>query len=60
MAVGKQHIGQAVVDVDGRRGILMDIVPKWTNPADMPGDRVERPTAFVRSAGGGVEGCVSP
>jgi hypothetical protein len=60
MAVDTRHIGQLVVDVDGRRGILMAIDPKWANPAEMPARRAERRTAFVRPIGGGIEWMTAP
>ncbi|MFH9405098.1 hypothetical protein ACH4JS_35835 [Streptomyces sp. NPDC017638] len=57
--VTERMIGKAVTDGE-RVGILQDIIRDWGDPAEMPGQRKARLTAFVRARGGGREWTAPP
>ncbi|MEU2508869.1 hypothetical protein ABZ621_29700 [Streptomyces sp. NPDC007863] len=51
-----RHIGGRVRDGAGRVGILRDVIVDYEDPAELPGRRRKRPTAFLwPEAGGGRE-----
>ncbi|WP_330317023.1 hypothetical protein [Streptomyces platensis] len=54
------EIGKRVEDAAGRVGILRDVIPDYVDPADPPGERRERATAFLWPEGGGAEWLVPP
>ncbi|MCX5392717.1 hypothetical protein [Streptomyces sp. NBC_00094] len=58
--VVRADIGKPVRDHAGRVGILRDVIRDYEDPADMPGERRRRPTAFVWPEGGGREWLVPP
>ncbi|MFJ2440736.1 MULTISPECIES: hypothetical protein [unclassified Streptomyces] len=47
-------------DATGRVGILRDVIPDYEDPAESPGLRRKRPTAFLWPVGGGAEWLVNP
>ena len=53
--VTRADIGKPVRDHAGRVGILRDVIPDYEDPAESPGTRRKRPTAFLRPEGGGRE-----
>lgn len=50
-----EDIGKRVMDGAGRVGVLRDLDSRWEDPADPPGERRKRPTAFLWPEGGGRE-----
>ncbi|MFI8518736.1 hypothetical protein ACIGEZ_13060 [Streptomyces sp. NPDC085481] len=58
--VTRADIGKPVRDDVGRVGILRDLIPDYEDPAESPGARRKRPTAFLRPEGGGREWLVPP
>lgn len=58
--VGPKDVGHRVEDSGGRTGILRDVIRDYEDPADPPGERRKRPTAFVWPEGGGCEWSVPP
>lgn len=58
--VTAEDIGRRVEDSAGRVGILRDVIPDYVDPADLPGRRRARPTAFLWPEGGGREWLASP
>lgn len=58
--VGPKDIGHRVADSAGRLGILRDVIRDYEDPADPPGDRRKRPTAFIWPEGGGREWTAPP
>lgn len=53
--VTRADIGRSVQDRTGRVGILHAVIPDYEDPAESPGERHKRPTAFLRPEGGGQE-----
>nr|WP_233518570.1 hypothetical protein [Streptomyces corynorhini] len=53
-------IGRRVEDAAGRVGVLRALIRDYEDPADMPGARRKRPTAFLWPEEGGREWLVSP
>ncbi|WP_275464564.1 hypothetical protein [Streptomyces noursei] len=53
-------VGQRVRDGAGRIGILVDLIPDYEDPADPPGERRKRATAFLIPEGGGREWLAPP
>lgn len=49
------HIGGRVRDGTGRVGILRDVIVDYEDPAELPGHRRRRPTAFLWPEAGGRE-----
>ncbi|MEW1721492.1 hypothetical protein [Streptomyces sp. NPDC093109] len=47
-------------DAAGRAGILRDVIPDYEDPAEPPGQRRKRPTAFLWPVGGGAEWLAPP
>lgn len=58
--IAREDIGARVEDTAGRVGILHDVILDYEDPAESPGLRRKRPTAFLRPMGGGAEWLVSP
>lgn len=58
--ITRADVGHRVQDHAGRVGILRDLIPDYVAPADPPGERRERPAAFLRPEGGGAEWLVPP
>ncbi|ROQ80695.1 hypothetical protein EDD95_0225 [Streptomyces sp. CEV 2-1] len=58
--VTRADIGRSVQDRTGRVGILHAVIPDYEDPAESPGERHKRPTAFLRPEGGGQEWLVPP
>ncbi|WP_424861484.1 hypothetical protein [Streptomyces sp. MMS24-I29] len=58
--IAREDIGARVEDAAGRVGILRDVIPDYEDPAESPGLRRKRPTAFLGPVGGGAEWLVSP
>ncbi|MFE0703213.1 hypothetical protein [Streptomyces sp. NPDC058872] len=58
--VTRADIGRPVRDHAGRVGILRDVIPDHEDPAESPGERRKRPTAFLWPEGGGREWLVPP
>ncbi|WP_329065260.1 hypothetical protein [Streptomyces sp. NBC_01429] len=55
-----EDIGCQVEDPEGRVGILRAVIRDYEDPAEAPGERCKRPTAFIRAEGGGTEWLVPP
>lgn len=58
--ITSQDIGRRVQDSAGRVGILRDVIADYEDPAELPGERRMRPTAFLWPERGGREWLVSP
>lgn len=58
--IARADIGARVEDAAGRVGILRDVIPDYEDPAESPGLRRKRPTAFLWPVGGGAEWLVPP
>lgn len=54
------RIGDRVRDGAGRVGILRDVIVDYEDPAELPGRRRKRPTAFLWPESGGREWLVPP
>ncbi|MFJ5101366.1 hypothetical protein [Streptomyces sp. NPDC088554] len=53
--VSTEDIGRRVEDGAGQVGVLRDVIPNYEDPAELPGERRKRPTAFLWPEGGGRE-----
>ncbi len=53
--IGRKDIGKHVADAAGRVGILRDVIKDYADPAQLPWERKERPTAFLQKDHGGTE-----
>ncbi|MFJ2110729.1 MULTISPECIES: hypothetical protein [unclassified Streptomyces] len=58
--IAREDIGARVEDAAGRVGILRDVIPDYEDPAESPGLRRKRSTAFLRPVGGGPEWLAAP
>lgn len=55
MSVTSEDIGKHAHDELGRVGVLRDVIPDYSDPAEPPGKRRKRPIAFLWPEGGGKE-----